>query len=378
MKMGPAFGLALLVVAGCSKVNLVDDVDIDLDWSPLTGPSDSLHTPYVLGASFAVWAELTGNQDRNGLSIVSADPSILSIGDSVFGDKDNSLYAPAQALATGSVDILAMRGSHVEHRHTVEIMVPDRVDVLPHGPLLVDETDVPSVETPQVLVGGEATFLVQYYAGDQHLNGYGALSVTSDPASGVAPHVAKTSFLENRDWLQVEAVTEGATGTVQLAVGGRPARTIAVDVVPDDAIETVSLVGESEKHASTGKALTVLAEAFDSTGNNIYGVDYSFTANGVVQNGAGGDPAQGDLYRYRYDSQDDVTLEATHGTLSDGIMIRSSGGFVDSTNNLGCQTAPGSAPRDAGLVLLLIAGVALLSRARSANTSSRSCSPDLR
>jgi len=45
-------------------------------------------------------------------------------------------------------------------------------------------------------------------------------------------------------------------------------------------------------------------------------------------------------------------LEATHGTHADGVMIHSSGGFVDSTNKLGCSSVPGSAPAGSGALLI--------------------------
>jgi hypothetical protein len=247
-------------------------------------------------------------------------------------------------MAAGQVELQILDGNSVKHSHTVTVSFPDRVDILPHGPLLLEETDVASVDTIQILAGGEGTFLAQYYAGGEKLYGYGALAATADPASGIVPNVAQTSFSENRDWLQVQVDDAGDEGSVQLAVGGMMSRTVSIVSVPEEAIDSVALIGQDTKHASNKEVLTVLAEATDASSNTIYGVDFSFTANGVAQTDVFGSTtaAMGDLYRYTYDKGVDVMLEATHNTMSDGLMIQSSGGYVSSTNDLGCQGAPGS------------------------------------
>jgi hypothetical protein len=382
MKKSLAWPLTILLsvsalsVMGCQKSALVDDVDLDLDWVPLLGPSDSLHSPYVLGAEFVLYGQLTDVSNSANWHIESADESVIKVGETSHSDNERLISASAVAMAAGQVELSIMDGTSTKHTRTVTVAFPDRVDILPHGPLLIDQPDVASVDTIQILAGGEGTFLAQYYAGGEMLHGYGALAATADPASGIVPSVAKTSFLENRDWLQVQVNDAGDDGTVQLAVGGMMSRTVSIVSVPEEAIDNVALIGQSTKHVSNKDVLTVLAEASDSSDNTIYGVDFGFTANGVVQTNISGSStaAMGDLYRYTYEKDMDVMLAATHNALSDSIEIQSSGGYVTSTNHLGCQGAPGT-PRGLPLGLVLLFALYCFSRARSVDTWKRSCCP---
>jgi len=287
--------------------------------------------------------------------IVSGDNGVIQIGDTTPDADRDLISAPATVMATGQVELQILDGNSVKHTRTVTVSFPDRVDILPHGPLLLEESDVAPVDTIQILAGGEGTFLAQYYASGELLHGYGALAASADPSSGIVPNVAKTSFSENRDWLQVQVNDAGDEGSVQLAVGGMMSRTVNIVSVPDEAIDNVALIGQSTKHASNKEVLTVLAQATDTESNTIYGVDFSFTANGVPQSDVFGSTtsAMGDLYRYTYDKGVNVMLEATHNALSDGLMIQSSGGYVSSTNKLGCQGAPGT-PRGLPLAVGLL------------------------
>jgi hypothetical protein len=358
MKNSLAWPLTVLLsvlslgAVGCQSSALVDDIDLDLDWTPLIGPSDSLHSPYVLGAQFTLWGQLSHVDNNTSWHIVSGDEGVIKLGETMPSADSDLISAPATVMAAGQVELQILDGNSVKHSHTVTVSFPDRVDILPHGPLLLEESDVASVDTIQLLAGGEGTFLAQYYASGVLLHGYGALAATADPASGIVPNVAHTSFSENRDWLQVQVADAGNEGSVQLMVGGMMSRTVNIVAVPEEAIESVALAGQSTKHASNKEVLTVLAQASDAESNTIYGVDFSFTANGVLQSDIVGSttPSMGDLYRYTYDKGVDVTLEATHNALSDGLMIQSSGGYVASTNNLGCQGAPGT-PRGLPLVV---------------------------
>ncbi|MEO6954625.1 MAG: hypothetical protein ABI321_22695 [Polyangia bacterium] len=322
-------GLALL--AGCQTSALVDDVDLSLDFSPLTGPSDALHTPYVAGAQFNVWIE-ANHGDIHGWSIVSEDPTILSVG--AFDAATNDGYAPAVAVRAGDTRLVIIDYNGLtRHTHDVSVKVPDRIDVLAHGPLLLgDETDA-VVSSPQILTGGTATFLTEPYAEGDRLYGNHALSVV--PHAGSTAIVEHTSFLEDRDWLAITADAEPGASSVDLVVAGQTIRTLPVEVVDDSVITSMQLVGESEKHRHSKESLVVVAEA-SSAGGPVYGVTYDFTVDGQAQ------AADGDVYRYTYDKHDDVMLEASHGTLADGVLIHSSGGYVSSTNATGCSAAPGS------------------------------------
>ena len=349
-------------LAGCQEVTIVDDVDLDLDWNPLTGPSDALHTPYVQGASFSVWVNTAKKQSLHGWHMTSADEGVMKLGAPTLSTNEEELNVAATARTPGTVELSVVDSAgEVRHRRTVEVRFPDRVDILPHGPLLLGQSDVPSEERPQVLHNGTATFLVQYSAGGEHLAGHGALEAVS--AVDIDAHAEKTSFLEDRDWLVIDTQNTAVTGELTLKVAGQTARTLTVDAVAESAIDHMVLSGGDGKDAHTKDWELVYAAAFDAQARPIYGVEFAFTANAVKQEGFG------DLYRYQFDSKLPVMLEATHGVHADGLMIHSSGGFVDSTNRIGCMAVPGSAPTSSAAVGFLLAALYFARRRSLINPS---------
>jgi len=356
-----AFATALAQLGGCQEVTIVDDVDFDLDWNPLTGPSDALHSPYVQGASFAVWVQTSKKQSLHGWHVESADGSVLALGDPVLSSDEETLFHAAAAKGAGSTELRVVDSAgETRHTHTVEVRFPDRVDVLPHGPLLIGRDGVVSEEHPAVLHDGTATFLVQYFAGGDQLAGHGALA--SVPSADIDTHVEKSSFLEDRDWLVIDASKGGVSQELGLMVAGAMARTLPVDTLEEADLDHMQLSSEGEDHAHDKDWLVLLAEAFDATSRTVYGVEFQFTANAVAQQGFG------DLYRYQFASDIPVMLEATHGTHADGMLIHSSGGFVDSTNHIGCSATPGRASStEAALVvaLLLLSAAAYQRRTRA-------------
>ena len=350
------FLLGVLLLGGCQEVTIVDDVDIALDWNPITGPSDALHSPYVQGASFALWVRTTKKQSLRGWRIESGDAGVLAVATPALSKDEEQLSIGATAQNAGSAELRVLDSAgEVRHTHTIEVRFPDRVDVLPHGPLLIGRDNVTSEEHPLVLHDGTATFLVQYYAGGDQLSGHGALSAVA--STDIDAHAEKTSFLEDRDWLVIDAAQADVTQEIGLTVAGTMARTLPVDTLAEAEIDHMQLDGESEAHAHNAEWLVVLAEAFSAANRPIHGVEFAFTANGTTQQGFG------DLYRYKYDDKLPVMLEATHGLHADGVMIHSAGGFVDSTNRLGCDSVPGQAsPSGVLSALALLAGLCLWRR----------------
>lgn len=349
--------LCLLAAAGCQEVTLVDDVDLALDWSPVTGPTDAVHSPYVIGAKFGLWVRTTKDDKLDGWRLESSDEGVLAVGSAALSQDRERFSAAADARRAGSVELRVLdSGGSVRHRHTVVVARPDRVDALPHGPLLIGRDGVASEERPQVLHGGTATFLVQYSAGGEALAGHGALAVSA--AGAVQGHVEQTSFLEDRDWLVIDGAAAAGASDLDLLVGGEHARTLTVDTVAEDAIARVALTDPGEADAHDKAWLVTLAETFDAAGRTLHGVEFQFTADGKAEQG------YGDLYRYAYAAKRPVMLEATHGAHVDGIVIHSSGGFVDSTNRLGCAATPGGA-RGSAIGLGLIVACLLLRRRRA-------------
>jgi MYXO-CTERM domain-containing protein len=347
----------VLAAAGCNTVALVDDVDLDLDFLPLVGPSDDLHTPYVQGSSMTVYVQTTQNIDKTQWTVASSDPSVFSISNvSHYNDDHNhtQLSVSGNALVEGSVDLIVLDGDQREvHRRRVEVKLPDRVELRAHGLLLIDRPDSEAdVDEARIQQGGTATYLARYWKGSQVLYGNGALS-TMSPVTSLAAHVEQTFLFEDRDWLQI---TTSATGTEQLGllVSGVHVADLTVVTVPSSDIADVRVRGESETTTHKGNWLVALAEAADGQNRTVYGVEYSWKLDSAAQLGLG------DLYRYSYDAKKPHVLTATFNGLSATAQIHGYG-FVDSTNHLGCSYG-GPAGKPAAALLLI--GVALLALAR--------------
>ncbi len=358
--------LALLALcaaplAACQEVGLVDDVDLTFDWKQLIGPSDALHSPYVAGSSFSIYVTTAKKQSLTRWTMVSGDEGVMKLGTPTFSDDHESMWVPVQTKSAGIVDLSVFDSAdELRHRHRVEVKVPDRIDVLAHGQLLIDHDAEAPTDQPQILGGGTATFLMRYYAGGEQLSGNGALAVTADGAVGA--HLEQSFLFEDRDWLQISPDASLTQGSIDLLVAGQPVRSLPISVVPESAIARIELIGEDESHADKGEWLVVLAQAFDASDGFIYGVDYKFTTDGVRAIG------NGDLYRYSFDRSKPVMLEAAHAGHTNGVVIRSGGGFVDSTNRIGCGFSPGPASTNGLAGFLVLAACALGLRRRRARS----------
>jgi hypothetical protein len=350
---------------GCTHVTMEDDIDLDLDWTPLLGPSSDLHSPYVEGASFGVWAESHNDHEKMvSWTIRSSDESVVVCTQVIPRDgngaqipADGEIHAQCTATQAGAAQLEVHDDSgSLVYAHGVEVKVPDRAAVLAHGPLLLGQPDA-SALTPsaQVLDGGTATFLIKWYAGDQLLSGHGVLQ-TSAPA-GVDAKALTTSFLEDRDWLQVTAQGGGA---VALSANGHPVTTFPVVDVPASAIARLKISGQDESQAHKDQWLTCWAQAFDGPGASIYGAAFAWDVNGEAQAGIG------DLYRYPYEPAEPKSLGATGPNgMSVSAMIHGGQGYVDSTNNIGCSIGGRGSASSLALAFTLLAALALALRRRS-------------
>jgi len=150
------------------------------------------------------------------------------------------------------------------------------------------------------------------------------------------------AWRQNREWLTLETTTAG-TGSLQLFADGVKVAMVPLVVVPDSAITEVVLVTASESGRHEGEWLVALAQAYDATGTRIFGVDYPWNVDGAMQT------ADGDLYRYKFKAGQTSMVRAQRGTHADTVMIQSGGGYVDSTNRVGC-TAGGGGSLVVGLV----------------------------
>src|SRR4051812_13920547 len=70
---------ALALFTGCHAYALSDDVDVEFNFSPLAGPSDELHLPYVQGALVGFWVQGVDEKDQKHFTIESDDPSVMRV-----------------------------------------------------------------------------------------------------------------------------------------------------------------------------------------------------------------------------------------------------------------------------------------------------------
>lgn len=327
--------LLLTCLAACGRtVTLTDDIDLTWDFqlTPFDRYVDKLHSPYVRGTSMWLWATSDDDSDKvQNWSIVTSDPSVLDIEDQMYDG--TSIGVKVVALADGSSDIAVIddKGERVGHG-IAEVALPDRVELDAHGYLIVGQDSRAPVDEARIAAGDTATYMVKYFQGDRELYGNGVLTGTGDDSVDIQP---RTSFLfEKREWLTLTPSKAGTTAA-QLYVDKAPVSTIQIVGVPATDISDVALIGQSEKGATNDQWLVVLAQATDSLGRNVFGVNYQWNVDGVSQN------ADGDLYRYQFKKGDDAMVEVQRSGHTDAIDIQSDRGYVDNSNRVGCAAGGG-------------------------------------
>jgi MYXO-CTERM domain-containing protein len=335
-RLGPCFVIAVaLAVGACGPSYSMTD-DVDLTWDFALTPwrfDDLLHSPYVRGTTVTVYASSSDDkEDLRSWSIVSSDPTVFRI-DGRVESVGRDLAVRGQAVGEGiaKLSLRDARGHEVGHG-VAEVRVPDAVELDAHGSLILGRDDEAKVSEARVLAGGEATYLVRYFRDGQQLHGNGVLSV--DTPAGVTA-TPRTSFLfENREWLTLDTTVAG-TGALQMFADGVAVATVPIAMVPESEIADVVVLTESEDGRRDGEWLAALAQAYDTHGTRIFGVDYTWNVNGAMQT------ADGDLYRYKFKAGQYAMVRAQRGTHADVAMIQSGGGYVDSTNRVGCTAGGG-------------------------------------
>jgi hypothetical protein len=351
-RLGPcAVGLALaLVGAACGPTYTMTD-DIDLTWDFALTPrrfDDNLHSPYVRGAAVTVFAHSSDSgDDLQGWSVDSSDPAVFRIdGPVASGNRDLAVQGQAVGEGTAALTLRDPHGHAVGHG-VAEVRLPDAIELDAHGSLILGRDDEARVAEARVLAGGEATYLVRYFQGGRELHGNGVLS--ADVPAGVTAQPRTTFLFEDREWLTLDTTAVG-TAPMQLLADGVAAATLPVVVVPESAIADVIVLTEPENGHKDGDWLAALAQAYDASGARIFGVDYAWQVDGTAQ------VADGDLYRYQFKAGQHAMVQAQRGGHSDAAQIQSEGGFVDSTNHVGC-TAGGGGSLAVGLVALGLVSV---------------------
>ncbi len=355
---------AALAGSGCNTVALVDNVDLELDFNPLDGPSDALHSPYVQGSSMDIWVRNSdGRVNPTRWTIESSDPSVFSVQNPYH--KDETFYVLGKALKAGDADLIVRDdGGEVVHVRPIQVRLPDRVEMLAHGILLIGRSDAEAlVGEARIRSTGTGTYLARYWLGNDRLSGNGALAVAS--TTDVKASVVRTFLFEDKDWLQLTPNRTGTT-SVTLNVGGTPVSALPVVSVADSEIVRVRILGEDESGARKEQPLVALALAYDALDRAVYGVEYKWQRNGASEFGLG------DLYRYLYEPNRPAEITARFGSMMAAAGIHGNG-FVDSSNRLGCQYG-GPMPAEPPLAMLGLIVALVLIRWRRAVVDQRHAS----
>jgi hypothetical protein len=352
-------GLAL-GAGGCPAVAVVDDVDLELNFTPILGPSDALHAPYVVGSSMHLYLD-TQNVGRTRRWTIESDaPSIFTVDPPSYDSEGDFKSARGHAVGVGVANLRVLDDEgHLRRTIPITVAQPTSIAIDHHGPLLVKRSDLRSDwGDGRIVVGGTSTYLATYFAGPDRLSGNGALSARV-ASGGATVNVERSYLFEDRDWLQVTA-TQAGPFSVELIVGGEVVRVLEGVAVPASDVADVRIYGEDESKAVKGEWLVALAVATDASGRIIWGVEYDWEVDGQREAG------QGDLYRYPYDPRKRHMVAATYGDHSAVAMIHGGDGFVDSTNRIGCSAVPGtpSADRSAAVAVFALVVLAFCLRRR--------------
>lgn len=328
MRVLAAVTAALLGACG-PTITITDSIDLtwDLEFT-LNRFEDNLHDPYVRGATMRMYVTSDDEDQRfEGWSISPIESELLMISEPTYDG--TSLTAEVTALEAGdvTVQIIDERGE-IQGETVARIRVPDEIQLDAHGYLIIGQETRAPVDDLRIVDGGTATYLVNYFADGEQLFGNGVLS---GAGPGLTVENQTTYFFEDREWLTVSANAAG-TQNLDLLVDGEVVDTRVVNTVPELDITQVEILGKDEGRAQDGEWMVLLAQSYDSMGRRIFGVDYEWNVGGEQELGVG------DLYRYEFARGSTMMAVATRAGISDQVEIQSGGGFVDSTNNVGCST----------------------------------------
>jgi MYXO-CTERM domain-containing protein len=374
-------GLTLASLTACGpKIRFSDSVDFEFDLRLSARYDDRLHSPYVAGSSFSIYVyDATENNDLAGWRIESRNPEVLEIVEQWIDrddlddtDKSKSksdlIVAKVFAASEGTAILEVYDDNDDFVRATeVEIFQPDRLVLRAAGPLFINRPgskEIPNLidSTPMVLSGGTATFLVEWFKGDRQLSGAGTLELASEHDAIVNLWPRRTLLNEDRDWMTVTtasgvSVADAVLTPIEVHANGQLVEVVDFSVVGPETISYVTLSGESEAKAKDDQLLVVLAQAFDSDDESIWGVGFDWDLDGYDE------PGEGDLFRYWFRRGAWNTLGAEYNGIRAETEIQGVEGFVGSSNNIACLCTAGEDRPARGIAFGLL-GLAALSLVR--------------
>ena len=169
-----AYGVSLLLALGACgpTITMTDSVDLTWDFLPtLDRFHDDLHTPYVTGAHVLVYVSSDADKpDLAGWTVTSSDASVFALGTMTYDGLGLSATGVAGNAGDAELTILDEHG-HEQGSGTVTVKVPDRIELDANAYLILNMPDDAPIGGARQLQGGEATYLVRYFAGTEELYG---------------------------------------------------------------------------------------------------------------------------------------------------------------------------------------------------------------
>ena len=383
-------GVALATLAACGpKIRVSDSIDTKFDLRRSPVYDDQLHSPYVAGATFEIYAyDISEDNDLDGWTVRTRDPEVLEVDDvevirdDLDPDDDRKVKTDiivtrvtTTGPGTGALEIVN-RSDKVVREVEVVVMQPDRIELRAAGPLFIGEEDVaPSLvdTSPKVMADGTATFLIQWFAGEELLRGPGALGLSSEHPNVDTLWTLTDHFDEQREWAQLRFTVpevDEELAEVEVLANGVPVQTLEFEIVRPETIESIEITSAGESSASDGDLVAALALAYDGSGESIWGVGFDWDIDGRLEG------SEGDLFRYWYEPGASSVLGAEFGEARGEVPITGERGFVDSSNDISdggscfCSASRDRPARGVGWSLLSVLALGLVRRRRGAGAPS--------
>ena len=331
MKPILTFGFLALLAPGCGSNFTFSDEYTEVRQTFLgASEEDGLSTPYVTGSQFWIdvrseWARL----DR-GFTVRSEDDTIFRI-DSLEVETRKHIRLDATAVAPGNTTIeLLDRDDDVRASADIEILTPNMVTFRAAPPLFQEQPSARSITTgPTLLVGGQASFMCEYFADNTPLNGDGVLWVSENLWTEVS---TETTTAQAHDVLRI---TVDVPGTYDITASFAPNTEVVLPVygVDETEVAAIELVDANAADSNNGDFLVAVAEAVTADAEPIYGMTYDWEFDGGVPEG------EGDIFRYELRRSASSQLTARFNDLQTDLNIASNEGEAASSNDLGCDSA---------------------------------------
>lgn len=393
--------LALTLLTGCPEPELrfEDDLDLEFDLLDVFIPDveygEGLHNPYLAGSEFEIYIwDDNDVTSFKGWTVSSSDPTVVEVlsterrefdwdgvedhfPDHPFhhddDDEDYVLIVRVRAGESGNAEISAYdRTGDRYGTAAIEVAVPNEVQLRPAGPVFLQRDDIVAQidSDPMLIGGGTATFLVDWLRDGVPLAGDGQVSASSPSGLILDLWGRETYYDEKRDWLTIStddvATDASEVATVDVYINGNVAETVEFTVVGDDAIEALQLQGREQSPVFVGfegEWIPVLASALGLDGETIHGVAFDWDLDGVDE------PGEGDMFRYRFDSNVTSLLGAEYAGMRVETTIRGDEGFVDTSNDVPgscfCSATDERPSRGIGFGLLSLFALGLVRRRRA-------------